>query len=78
MQKQPSPVRGGEGESKKFEDWGVKNFRIGGGQGVTDLGCYFWWGGGQYPITCHVKVCCLSFVQHSFRDAVKWSIKVFS
>ena len=50
MQKQPSPVRGGEGESKKFEDWGVKNFRIGGGQGVTDLGCYFWWGGGSTPL----------------------------
>ena len=49
MQKQPFPVRGGEGESKKFEDWGVKNFRIGGGQGVTDLGCYFWWGGGAVP-----------------------------
>ena len=43
------PVRGG---SKKFEDWGVKNFRTG---RVTD----FWGGGvtfargGQYPITCH-------------------------
>ena len=45
------------GGSKKFEDWGVtfaekksnppdKKFR--------DTGGYFCWGGGQYPITCHV------------------------
>ena len=40
---------GGVG-SKKFEDWGVKDFRIGGyqfGEGLLLIG------GGQYPITCH-------------------------
>ena len=41
MQKQPFPVRGGgegEGGSKTFEDWGLKNFRTG---GVIDVGGYF-------------------------------------
>ena len=50
MQKQPFRVGGGVG-SKKFEDWGVKDFRTGGlpiWGGAT-----FDWGGGQYPITCH-------------------------
>ena len=49
MQKQPFRVGGGVG-SKEFEDWGVKDFRIGGyqfGEGLLLIG------GGQYPITCH-------------------------